>query len=198
MSGWTDLPLSVPGRRQVDLLVARLRGEPAFAAIYASPLQRAADTARAISAAGLGHLRLCELLREINCGEVDGLPIEEVRRRYPSLWDANLRQEDADLRWPAGESYRELRRRSIEAVQHIAARHPSQRVAVVTHAGVISQVIGSLYGLSAARWEPFRPGNTSLTEVDWSGESGVLVAFNERSHLPPELSDPSAPAPVPR
>lgn len=183
MSGWTDLPLSERGRRQVKVLRRWLAPGPPFAVIYSSPLQRAHDTARGLCEAGLGPLRLYEALREINCGEVDGLPLDEVQRRFPALWAANLRQEDEHFRWPGGESYRELRERCIGAMSTLAAMHPGERVAAVTHAGFITQVIGAIRGASPACWEQFRPENTSLTEVDWSGERGVLVRFNERAHL---------------
>ena len=184
MSGWTDLPLTSLGWWQVERLAQRMRsGAEAFAALYASPLQRTRDTARAVVPVSLGPLQLEPLLREIHCGDFDGLPVEEVRRKAPELWEANLRQDDADFRWPGGESYRELRARSLAALHSLAARHPGQRVAVVTHAGVISQVLGALAGTSPARWEDFRPGNTALTEVAWSEEGGRCLSFDDRSHL---------------
>lgn len=183
MSGWTDVPLSPLGHHQTELLAAELSKQLAFAAIYTSPFRRASDTARRLSQAGLGPIRACDSLREINCGTVDGLPIESVRRDYPSWWAANLRQADEDFRWPGGESYREFRRRALSGIRWIAARHPGERVAVVTHAGIISQVVGWLHGLCAARWEPFRPGNASLTTLEWSGNGGWLVSFDQRFHL---------------
>jgi alpha-ribazole phosphatase/probable phosphoglycerate mutase len=58
---------------------------------------------------------------------------------------------------------------------------------VVTHAGVISQLLGFLQGIRAAAWEPFRPDNASLTKLEWHGESGALLSFNQRFHLPEQL-----------
>jgi broad specificity phosphatase PhoE len=68
-------------------------------------------------------------------------------------------------------------------VRSIAARHPSGRVAIITHAGVISQIIGYISGVSPARWGLFRPGNASLTELAWRGSSAVVVSFDGRTHL---------------
>jgi broad specificity phosphatase PhoE len=183
MSGWTDLPLTERGWHQAKLLRRRLEAGAPFAAIYTSPLQRARDTALGLYEAGLGPLRVREDLREIHCGEVDGRPVDEVQRHFSEYWEANLRQEDEDFRWPGGESYREFRERCLRAIRALAAAHPGERVAVVTHSGLISQVLGALHGLSPARWEPFRPDNTALTELDWSGEHGVLVRFDDRAHL---------------
>jgi alpha-ribazole phosphatase/probable phosphoglycerate mutase len=56
-------------------------------------------------------------------------------------------------------------------------------VLVVTHAGVISQILGALRGVRPARWEPLRPGNASLTSVTWQGDGGELLRFDDREHL---------------
>lgn len=186
MSGWTDCALSTLGHDQVRRLSARLAGEPPFAVIYASPLRRALQTATALSAAGLGAVEIDAGLREIGCGELDGMPIDEVKRRYSELWRSNLRQDDDDFRWPGGESYAELRARAVGTIQEIAQRHIGQRVALVTHAGVISQLVGFLRGSRPARWEDCRPDNTSLTQLASVGGSLSLERFNDCLHLADE------------
>jgi len=183
MSGWTDFPLSDLGWRQTAALRRRMAQEPPAAARYASPLRRARDTAEALAGLPLGPLHLLDDLREAHCGEVDGWPISEARRCYPDLWDANLLQADESFRWPGGESYRELRERCLRAIEEIAAAHPGERAVVVTHAGVISQVLNALHGIGPERWNNFRPGNCSLTEVEWGRGGGTLVRFDDRSHL---------------
>lgn len=185
MSGWTDFPLSPLGRRQAEALSRRLAMEPAVSALYTSPLQRATGTARALT--GLrpppGAFHPLDDLREVGCGEVDGWPVSQVMKQYPGLWEANLRQDDPGFRWPGGESYREFRERCLAAVRRIAAAHPGERIAVVTHAGVVCTVIGWLHGTGPAQWEKYRPGNCSLTEVDWLGDRGTVIRFDDRSHL---------------
>ena len=184
MSGWTDFPLSSEGRRQASLLAERLRSQQrVFDAVYSSPLQRAADTARALSMQCPRAVEFLDSLREIGCGCVDGMPIPEVQRKYAEQWQGNLLQNDEHFRWPGGESYRELRNRCIDAVRTLAGRHPRQCIAIVTHAGVISQILGSLHGLNPARWERFRPGTCSLTELEWERDMGRLLTFDDRAHL---------------
>ncbi len=183
MCGWFDPPLSPRGREQAAGLRTRLAAEPPAAALYASPLRRAKQTARAV--AGVLGLRphLLKSLREIHCGSLDGLPLAEIQSRHPELWQANLAQADEMFCWPGGESYHAFRSRVLRAVRRIAAAHPGQRIVIVTHAGVISQVVGALTGTSAACWEAFRAGNASLTEVRWQGDSGALLRFDDRGHL---------------
>lgn len=82
MSGWTDTPLSPEGRRQA----VALEGAPRFAALYASPLRRALDTARALARLAAGEIRIEPDLREICCGALEGWDVDEVRARHPALW----------------------------------------------------------------------------------------------------------------
>lgn len=175
--GHTDLPLTPEGLRQARCLAARLRRRP-LAAIYSSPLQRAGATAQEVAVGRPVRVRWCRGLREIDCGAADGLEVEAVQRRYPAAWEANRRQDDADFRWPGGESYRELRGRVLQACDRIASRHAGARVLVVTHAGVVNQVVGSLEGLDPARWEPRRPRHCTVTEVEWGRERRRLVTFD--------------------
>jgi broad specificity phosphatase PhoE len=53
----------------------------------------------------------------------------------------------------------------------------------VTHVGVISQILGYLAGESAARWDLFRPGTASITEVCWKKRDSVVVRFDDRRHV---------------
>jgi broad specificity phosphatase PhoE len=141
------------------------------------------ETAAAAPAVLLPRLRKLRSLEEIHCGAVEGLPLERVQAEYADLWARNLLQEDDDFCWPGGESYAALRRRVLRAVRAIARLHRGERVVVVTHAGVISQILGWIHGRNAARWEEFRPGNASITQVISDGSSWVVESFNDRSHL---------------
>ena len=183
LCGWSDPPLSALGRWQVEQLRARLAGEPPAAAVYTSPLHRAAETARTVTGDLGMPLWLRRSLREIGCGAVDGWPLWQVKRRYPELWVSNLSQADEHFRWPGGESYRAFRSRTLRAIEGIATAHRGRRVIVVTHAGVITQLLGALRGTSAARWDAFRVGNASITEVRWHDGSGAVRRFDDRRHL---------------
>jgi broad specificity phosphatase PhoE len=183
LSGWTDVPLNAAGWQQVARLQRRFCSEAPIAALYSSPLLRARETAESIAGVSGTSPRLIDALREINCGVVDGNPIAEVKRSHRELWEKNLRQDDDDFRWPGGESYREFRDRCLRAINWIAAAHCGQRVVVVTHAGVITQILGALHGVRPARWEPFRPENTSLTELRWTAGRLALLVFNDHRHL---------------
>jgi broad specificity phosphatase PhoE len=171
MAGWSDSEITAEGQRQLDALRVSDTGAAA-GVIYTSTSHRAMVTAEALDRGG----RIVPLrsLREICCGLVDGWLIDDVERMFPSFWKANLEQADPDFRWPGGESYREFRGRALRAMRGIALRHPGERVVVVTHAGVIAQVLGAIAGVSPARWSPWRPENGSMTVVEWSQRARLL------------------------
>jgi broad specificity phosphatase PhoE len=183
LCGSYDVPLSEEGRRQVDLLRRRLVVERTLDAVYVSPLKRALETAEAAPEHLRPSVRILKSLAEIDCGTVDGFPIDHVRQQYPDLWLENDAQTNEDFSWPGGETYRRFRTRVMRAVKAISCMHTGQRVLVVTHAGVINQVLGSIIGQSAAKWESPRPRNTSVTRVIWGNDHRSIAYFDDCSHL---------------
>ena len=180
--GRTDAPLSEEGEEQARRLADRLARE-SVDAVYSSPLQRAMRTAAPIADASRLPVETDPGLAEIDCGQADGLLASEARRRFPSVWDATFSARCADLRWPGGESYAEFRRRCLGSLSRIAEELAGRRVIAVTHAGVISQVVGWMSGEGPERWDRHRPGEASLTEVVWDGAASRLVVFDDRRHL---------------
>jgi broad specificity phosphatase PhoE len=182
LCGSHDAPLSPRGQKEVERLRRRL-AEVDAVALYSSPLTRAVHTAAAAPGRLQRSMRLLNSLAEIHCGVVEGMAIADAKQLFAEAWDINESQSDEQFRWPGGESYRRFRNRVLRAIRAIARVHTGQTVLIVTHAGVVNQVLGSLHGQSAARWENFRPGNASITELLWSGATGRVIYFDDRSHL---------------
>lgn len=191
LCGWYDPPLSSRGRAQVARLGAWAARESCRpTALYTSHLRRARATADGlVMALGL-RPRVRRALAEIQCGTVDGWPLEAVARRYPRVWQANLAREDDTFAWPGGESYRAFRSRALRACHRLAAAHPGGRVVVVTHAGVLNQIVASLEGVPPARWDYFRPDNASITILRWSAGEFTPLQLDERAHLGPDSVPP--------
>jgi broad specificity phosphatase PhoE len=182
LCGSHDAALSECGRAQVERLRCRLASDN-FGALYSSPLQRAVETARAAPDPLLNDMRVLRSLAEIHCGAVEGMPLEHIRHSMPDYWRRNEAQDDDSFCWPRGETYSKFRSRVLRAIRAIARVHAGQTVLVVTHAGVVSQILGALCAQPAARWENFRPGNTAITELLWRGATGEVVRFDDREHL---------------
>lgn len=183
MNGWADVPLSSEGIEQAERIASRLRDEGVRGPVYSSPLSRAIETATPISKALGEPIVPVRSLREIRCGIVDGWPISQVRREFPEWWAENLQQDNPDFRWPGGESYQHFRSRTSAGVRAIIKRHPGERVVLVTHSGVVTQLIGGLCRVNPARWDHYRPDHASLTVIEWYRDDALLHTFNDTSHL---------------
>jgi 2,3-bisphosphoglycerate-dependent phosphoglycerate mutase len=180
LQGWFDPPLSRSGIEQVTRFRRLGLLMTAPAALYSSTLVRATQTAEALAVAWQVPLIPEPDFREIHCGRLEGMPLREVAALHPELWARNLAQEDDEFGWPEGESYVGFRARVLGALGALAARHSGQRVAVVTHAGVINQVVGVARGRRAAEWETFRPDPLSATEILWQNGAPQVEWFNRR------------------
>jgi probable phosphoglycerate mutase len=72
--------------------------------------------------------------------------------------------------------------RVVARVDRLAAAHPSQRIALVCHGGVVNVIVASVLGLGARML--FLPGYTSVSRVlvASSGQRS-LASLNETAHL---------------
>jgi broad specificity phosphatase PhoE len=120
-TGWLDGRLSELGRRQAEQLGARRRD---VAAVYASDLGRAVETA-AIAFRGAGiPVHHDARLRECDYGELNGATVGEV---------AAVRRRHVDEPFPGGESYRQVVERTRDFLDDVAARHDGERILVISH-----------------------------------------------------------------
>lgn len=133
-TGWTDVPLAPEGRRRVEAWQDRFAGFR-DGDVWSSDLTRAVDTAAVLLGRSPKPEHRLAALREIHLGEWEECSREEIRRDQPEAWQA--RGEDlAGFRPPGGESFGDLERRVLPAMQEIAVRSGPETL-VVTHAGVI-------------------------------------------------------------
>ena len=133
--GQADPPLTNHGRLQAQEAANSLG---ALDAVWASDLQRAAETALTIATAlGVGPVVVDEDLRERDAGEWSGLTRAEIEERFPGYL--------ADHRRPPGwESDEDLLARALRALRRIGAEVPGGDVLAVTHGGLIYTVEGHL------------------------------------------------------
>jgi alpha-ribazole phosphatase len=180
--GRLDVALSPRGLRQAEALAAAL-ADLGLAAVYASPLARALDTARPIAAAhGLGPIVL-EALRELDFGEVEGLRYDEIEAQRPELFRGWM-DDPAGVRFPGGESLGDLRARALPAAAEIRARHEREAVAVVAHGGVIRVVLADALGLADRALFGLDHAEGGVSVVDWLDGVPLVRAANATLYSP--------------
>ncbi|MDO4173403.1 MAG: histidine phosphatase family protein [Eubacteriales bacterium] len=180
--GKTDIPLGEVGRKQAACLGERFASVP-LDAVYTSPLQRAYQTAQGVCAKRNLQPILCDDLREIDGGALEGRTNDENIRDYPVAMQA-FRSNPSAFAPPHGESARQVHARVTAAVHDIVRRHPGQSVAVVSHGFALLCSVGCL-GIPFEQLEPRILANASVTCVafDQDGEFEILF-YNDQSHLP--------------
>ncbi len=141
--GHRDSPLTSRGLRQADLLGQRL-STCSPRAFYCSDSGRAIRTAERISLANPGFppARPDPRLRELNYGQWEGLTHDEIRARYPQLYQT-YRGAPASFHPPGGETFLDLQRRFLSFAAELSP-NTGGTVLVVTHSGVIRIALLSL------------------------------------------------------
>ncbi len=176
--GRADPELSADGHRQAELLATYLATERIHA-IYASPLRRAHQTAEPLARAlGLG-ISTEDGVAEYDRDSNEYVPVEELKAANDPRWQAMLAGE-----WDNPDVPRDVWVANVVGtIERLVDTHPSQRIAVVCHGGVLSSYLGWVLGLPDAT-NFFYPNYTSIHRVAAarSGERNILT-INETYHL---------------
>ena len=183
--GRADVPLNERGSLQARALAEGLAASPfgPSAAIYASPLRRAVDTATPLAEALGLTVQVEPGLIEMDIGEVEGQSFEELRQRYPDFLRVWLSDDLADAPMPGGESLRQVQERAWAAVSTLRERHPEETVAAVSHNFVILTVLCRALGLPLAQFRRLRHDLAALSVLELTPERELLLALNDRCHL---------------
>ncbi|MDQ3955472.1 MAG: histidine phosphatase family protein [Actinomycetota bacterium] len=187
--GQADVPLTDLGRSQAKE-TARALSTFDVDAVYSSDLSRSIDTATAIADEhGLG-VTTDPAFREIDQGEWTGLSVDEIRRRWPEKWGPARHYTTR----PGGESPHQVRRRALDGLARVAARHPDSTVVVVSHGGTMRWLVAEAKGYDDERSSRLRGvsnGGAVVLEAE-TGDGGVKLRFVERlDGAPPDLDDPN-------
>ena len=146
-AGSTDVPLSDEGREQARRLARRLAGEPLVAA-YASPMQRAMETAAIVADPHDLDPIARDGLREIGHGRWEGLRRQEVEERFPDEYAA-WEMDPLTCAPAGGETGLSVMARSLPVLHEIVRRHAGAEVLVVSHKATIRLLVSSLLGFDA-------------------------------------------------
>lgn len=139
-------PLTALGREQAAAVAGLVRPDR-VAAIYASPIRRAAQTASIIGAALGLPVATVDRLREMELGEWEGAAAfsgdgEPTSAAY-GINEVFLAWLDGELArsCPGGETGTRLLARVSDALEEIADAHRGETVVVVSHGGALSLVL---------------------------------------------------------
>ncbi|GAA1639899.1 histidine phosphatase family protein [Microbacterium flavum] len=171
--GLEDGPLSPRGRRQAEFLADRLSGVP-LNAVWHSPLERAAETARAVAG------RLPSVVPEPSALLFDCIP-SGPEPGMPAAYDGffgSITEADID----AGSA------QMADAVSEFLVRKPGSHELLITHNFVIAWFVREVLDAPDWRWMTINQAHCGLTVLaQRPGRPWTLASHNDLAHLPMEL-----------
>jgi probable phosphoglycerate mutase len=181
-AGSIEVPLSDEGREQARRLALRLASER-VAAVYASPLGRAVETARIAAEPHALPVHTDPRLREISHGRWEQLTREEVEERFAdevASWEAD----PYTFAPQGGETGLEVTARALPAMLDLVRAHPGETILVVSHKATIRLLLSSLLGFDPRRYrDNLDQSPAALNIVDFRGTTRArLTLFNDTSH----------------
>jgi probable phosphomutase (TIGR03848 family) len=177
------LHLADEGRRQADAVADRIGTLKAVAAVYASPLERARETAAPI-AKRLGlRVKVDRALDECDFGEWTGNDLKVLMKKPE--W-RTVQRYPSGFRFPGGESFAEMQTRITGAVDRLRERHPGGTVVAVSHADPIKAAVASAVGTHLDLFQRIVISPCSVTAVVY-GDGGptVLTVNSTTTEVPP-------------
>lgn len=179
--GCIDTPLSDRGRAQAASAARALSGA-SLGAVYASPLARARETAEAIARPHGLVVRTAEALNEICHGAWEGLTVEEVRARFPDLYQRWQETPEA-VTMPDGESLAQVEERVRGELLRLQPLHAGETICLVSHDVPVRLLILGALGLPPERLWSVGLAATGLTEIEYGREWATLRRMNSVGHL---------------
>jgi 2,3-bisphosphoglycerate-dependent phosphoglycerate mutase len=195
IQGQLDVPLNDMGRWQVHRLALAVADED-IAAIYSSDLLRAMETAEAV-ARGCGQAIVTDAgLRERGFGEFEGLSYADINQRWPEMTE-RWRRRDPSFGAPGGETLNDFFARSVATASRLAALHPGQTIALVSHGGVMDCLYRAASRLALDAPRSWSLGNAAINRLLYTPQGFTLVGWSDAHHLDDDTLDEYAGADLP-
>jgi probable phosphomutase (TIGR03848 family) len=174
------LHLSEKGLEEASRTAERLAALGSVKALYSSPLERARETAAAISRATGLATRIDRGLLECDFGDWTGgvladlakLPEWQTVQRHPS-----------GFRFPNGESFAELAARVATTIERLAAAHPGELIVAVSHADPIKLAVADALGQPLDLMQRTVISPCSVSVVSYGAGPPTVLAVNTNGEL---------------
>lgn len=180
--------LNEAGRGQAAALAARLADHP-LAAVYASPLERAQETAAFVAGPHGLPIRTLEGVGEVDFGEWTGRVMDDLR---PTPQWAGVQFHPSGTRFPGGgETLLEAQSRAVAAIEETRAGHEKESFAIVSHADVIKAVIAHYAGVHIDLFQRIVISTASVSVIHFTPMRPFIVSINDTGSVsaPPKSED---------
>jgi broad specificity phosphatase PhoE len=171
--------LSDVGRDQAGRLAYALKDQ-GVAAIHASPLRRAYQTAEAINQYHHLDIQVHPGLMEMDQGDFEGLTFKELMACEKDFLK-NWISDPASVTMPNGESFMEVQDRAWRVVEDIIRKE--ETALIVSHNFTIAALLCKIRNISLSEFRSTCVDTASRTVIHFNEDPPGIVLFHDRSHL---------------
>ncbi|MFC1951201.1 histidine phosphatase family protein [Chloroflexota bacterium] len=173
LQGHTDLELNQMGMSQVESLTPFIDAQK-IDAVYSSDLLRAMQTARILLNGRKDMIQGCDLLREIDFGDLEGMTFNDISSTYPDLSYTEFSFSKYN-----GESLKQLGERVSDFADEINAAHTDDNTVLITaHGGTLRVLLCILLGIDVTHWWQFKMDLASLTVTQSEAGAAAITILN--------------------
>jgi broad specificity phosphatase PhoE len=179
--GRIDCKLNETGLAESRALEVYFR-DAAIDFVYSSPLSRATETARAVAVSKRLVVTADPAFIDINYGEWQGLPLEEVKVKYSDLY--RLWQErPQEVTFPGGENLAQVRARAWDGLEKVVQANLGKTVLVVSHRVVTKVLICAVLGLDDSHFWQIKQDTTAVNCFEYTGKDFITSLINDTCHM---------------
>jgi probable phosphoglycerate mutase len=169
------LHLAEAGQAQAQAAADRIAALERVDAIYASPLERARETAAPIAKALGQKVVIDKGLLECDFGDWTGAELKHLMK-LPE-W-TTVQRSPSTFRFPNGESFTEMQTRIVSAIDRICAKHPGGTVVCVSHADPIKAAVAHAMGTHIDLFQRIVISTCSISAIAYSVGGPVVLTVN--------------------
>jgi probable phosphoglycerate mutase len=182
-------PLTEVGREQAAQAGARLADRDVDQ-VYASPIQRARETAEIVAGSLDAPLRLLPGLEEIDVGVHEGWLERDVLIEGVSNFERWLSRGELDHGFEGGETALQAMTRTSAVLGEVVERHPDGTVVVVSHGGVLAfALINLCWNVTPEFVYGHLLRNCAVVEVEVAGPRWTCVDWDGAVPTGPGIPD---------
>jgi probable phosphoglycerate mutase len=169
------LHLAEAGQAQAQAAADRIATLGRVDAIYASPLERARETAAPIAKAKNLKVQVDKGLLECDFGGWTGAELKKLMK-LPE-WGTVLRA-PSTFRFPGGESFTEMQTRMVSTIDRLRAANEGGVVVCVSHADTIKAAVAHAMGTHIDLFQRIVISPCSISAIAYSSGGPVVLTVN--------------------
>ncbi len=180
--GRAEVPLDAIGRLQAKSIAQYISTHYRPDVIYASPLRRAVQTAKAV-AVHLGvDVRSHDGLLDVDFGAWEGRLPEDLEVHWAEAWETWLTYPERAV-IPGGETLQAAQERALAALREICLAYADGAVVVVGHTAINRLILLNVLGTSIDHFWNLAQDVAAINILNFDGQDYTLVQMNLTEHL---------------